>query len=114
MYGPEWKEKVSPPEPSPSVSSTTSQATPIQAASEVPDQPHPPQSKIDGTTTTQSSPTQDNIASTSTPQPSPPEDAAGSISATGQPPAVEDSSPIDPAVRFAQCKDQGNSLVKQV
>ncbi|XP_078383577.1 sperm-associated antigen 1-like [Oculina patagonica] len=123
LYGPEWKDKVSPPEPSPSESSSAPQATAddvlthptaTQAASEVANQPHPPQSKINGATSaTQPTPTNDSIGSTSAPQPSPPQDVAESTSATGQPSTVTDSSTLDPAVRFSHCKDQGNSFVKQ-
>lgn len=100
---------------------TATHPTPIQATSEGAHQPHLSQPKINVTTTTatQSTPiTHDTIGNTSTAQSSPPQDATGSTSATTHPSPVTDSStveaPVDPAVRFAQCKDQGNSFVKQV
>ena len=115
---------MSPPEPSPSDNSTAPQATtddllthpiPTQAASEITDQTHPPQSNINGATSaTQPTPTHDNIENNSAAQSSPPQDVAEGASATDNPSPVTDSSTVDPAVRFSQCKDQGNSLVKQV
>ena len=122
MYGPEWKDKVSPePKPSPSDSSSASQSTtdglltypaPTQAASDATNQPHPPQSNINGAT--QSIPTHDIIGGASAPQPSPAQDVASGTSATAHPSPVTKSSTVDPSERFSQCKDQGNSLVKQV
>ena len=100
---------------------TATHPTPTQVTSEGAQQPHPPLLKINGTTTTtaaQSTPiTHDVIGNTSAAQSSPPQDVTGT-SATTHPSPVTDSStiegPVDPAVRFAQCKDQGNSFVKQV
>lgn len=124
MYGPEWKDKVSPPEPSSSSAQVTvdrslTHHTPTQTLSENTTQPHPPQSEISATRiATQSSSAHDAIGIPSSAQPSPPEGATGGTSATGDPSPVTDNSPVesqvDPAARFSQCKDQGNSFVKQV
>ena len=124
MYGPEWKAKVSPPEPSSSstratVDKSLTHLTPAKTAREDTDQPHPPQSEISNTkTTTESTPAHDTIGTTTATQPSPPEGAIGGTSATGDHAFGTDTStvesPVDPAVRFSQCKDQGNSFVKQV
>ena len=124
LYGPEWEDKVSPPEPSSSstqaaVDKSLTHLTPAQTARDDTNQPHPLQSEISTTKiTTKSTPTHDTIGTTTAAQPSPPEGAIGGTSATGDPSPMTDTStvesPVDPAVRFSQCKDQGNSFVKQV
>ena len=122
LYGPEWKDKVSPPEPSSSsnqaaIDNSLTHPTPTQTQNT--NQPHPPQSEISTTKiTTEASPTHDTIGTTSAAQSSPPEGATGGTSTTSDPSPVTDNSTVeshvDPAVRFSQCKDQGNSFVKQV
>jgi len=124
MYGPEWKHKVSPPEPSSSSAQVTvdrslTHPTPTQTPSENTTQPHPPKSEISTTRiATESSSAHDATGVPSSAQPSPPEGATGGTSATGDPSPVTDNSPVEsqvnPAARFSQCKDQGNSFVKQV
>jgi len=123
MYGPEWKHKVSPPEPSSSSAQVTvdrslTHPTPTQTPSENTTQPHPPKSEISTTRiATESSSAHDATGVPSSAQPSPPEGATGGTSATGDPSPVTDNSPVEsqvnPAARFSQCKDQGNSFVKQ-
>ena len=113
---------MSPPEPSSSsnqaeIDNSLTHLTPTQTQNT--NQPHPPQSEISTTKiTTESTPTRDTIGTTSAAQPSPPEGATGGTSATSDPSPVTDNSTVeshvDPAVRFLQCKDQGNYFVKQV
>ena len=124
MYGPEWKDKVSPPEPGSSSAQVTvdgslSHPTPTQTLSENTTQPHPPQSEISPTRiATESSSAHDATGVPSSAQPSPAEGATGGTCATSDPSPVTDNSPVesqvDPAARFSQCKDQGNFFVKQV
>jgi len=123
LYGPEWKDKVSPPKLSSSsaqakIDNSLTHLTPTQTAREDTNQLQPPLSDISTTKiTTESTPTHDTIGATSAAQPSPPEGATGGTCATGDASLVTDNStaqsPVDPAVRFSQCKDQGNSFVKQ-
>ena len=56
-------------------------------------------------------PTQSAEEATDQLHPSPPQGITESMPTTTHP-TVE--APVDPAVRFAQCKEEGNSLVKQV
>lgn len=56
-------------------------------------------------------PTQSAEEATNQLHPSPPQGITESMPTTTHP-TVE--APVDPAVRFAQCKEEGNSLVKQV
>lgn len=106
LYGSKWKEKVS------SVSYTASSSASSSGRTE-------PLGSAP-----QSTPTSDTIGSATGAQPSPRGDASGSTSYPAHPSPVINSSTfgssadsgidtVDPAVRFAQCKEQGNSLVKQ-
>lgn len=113
LYGPEWREKVSPPSSSArtessasqtAVSSSLSHPTPVQAASGT------LQSSDSGSAAaTPPSPAEAVNGSTSSPtHPSP-----KASSSTSESQGAAGKSTVDPAVRFSQCKEKGNSLVKQ-
>ena len=84
---------------------------------------HPTQTQA--AATPQSTPNSNTIGSPTATQPSPPGDESGSTSSpvdpspatnssTAESQAASGESTVDPAVRFAQCKEEGNSFVKQV
>ena len=117
LYGSEWKEKVSPASSSVTTESLASQAAVNGSPS------HRTETKA--TATPQSTPKSSTISSATATQPSPPVDVSGSTSSPAHPSPVTNGSTVesqaasgestvDPAVRFAQCKEEGNSFVKQV
>lgn len=114
LYGSEWREKVSPPSSSArtgssasqtAVSSSLSHPTPVQAASGTLQS-----SDSSSAAATQPSPTEAVNGSTSSPTHPSPE----ASSSTSESQGAAGESTVDPAVRFSQCKEKGNSLVKQV
>ena len=91
-FGTNWRGKVSPMEYSPVIKSSVAPPTTDSSSA------HP-------------TPTQSAEEATDQLHPSPPQGITESMPTTTHP-TVE--APVDPAVRFAQCKEEGNSLVKQV
>ena len=134
LHGTKWKDKVSPASTSARTDSSASKATvdgamphpiPTQSARGVTNQPHPTPAGASASRTPQATPASNGTSLAASAQPSPPEDASGSTSSATHPSPVTNSSTVqpqeatgetdvDPAVRFSQCKDKGNSLVKQV
>lgn len=90
-FGTNWRGKVSPMEYSPVIKSSVAPPTTDSSSA------HP-------------TPTQSAEEATNQLHPSPPQGITESMPTTTHP-TVE--APVDPAVRFAQCKEEGNSLVKQ-
>ena len=91
------------------VNGSLTRSTPTQAASEHTNQLHQPQLNVNGVSrTTQSTPAQDAIGS-ATESPAHPSLVTNSSTVESQ-----GKSNVDAAVRFSQCKEKGNALVKQV
>ena len=117
LYGSNWKEKVSPASSSVTTESLASQADVNGSSSH--------RTQTQAAATPQSSPKNSTISSATATQPSPPVDVSGSTSSPAHPSPVTNGSTVeseaasgestvDPSARFAQCKEEGNSFVKQV
>ncbi|CAH3194909.1 unnamed protein product [Porites evermanni] len=122
LYGSKWREQVAPVSSSaasrPVVNGSLVHSSPTQSVNGVSSKPHliPTQATSDQTNQSMVNP---NGASSTT-QSTPGGEASGSTTASSTHPApvkesvfAESPSTVDPAVKFAQSKEQGNALVKQ-